>query len=230
MAAFKILGADGLLYGPVDRSTLMEWAKDERVTPASWIYCEQADRWSKAAEIPELAGQFGQSTAADTHFFGGIKPGSLRRVRILADLSDSQLQRFLRFMELQTVSQWAEVVRQDEPGDAMYLILEGELRVRMLIDRKETILTTLSAGEFFGEMCLFDDGPRSADVISNQNSLLVRITATAFQNLIQAAPDIAALFLFNIGRTLVARIRADNKRYRDSIHFARAAGNSLFTE
>ena len=105
----------------------------------------------------------------------------------------------------------------------MYLVLEGELRVRLMIAGKESIIATLMAGEFFGEVALFDQGARSADVIANQNSTLLKISAEAFGNLLAQAPDIAAPYLFSIGKTLVARIRADNKRYQDSVKFARTA-------
>jgi CRP-like cAMP-binding protein len=148
----------------------------------------------------------------------------LRRVKIFADLSDQQLERFVQFMEVRPVRQWTEIVKQGEHGDAMYLVLEGELRVRMMIAGKETILVTLNAGEFFGEISLFDHGPRSADVVANQDSVLLKVSAAGFQKLLTDAPDLAAPFLFSMGKTLTARIRADNKRYRDSINFARTAG------
>ena len=86
---------------------------------------------------------------------------------------------------------------------------------------KESILATLAAGEFFGEVALFDHGPRSADVVANQDGLLLKIAAGAFQRLVSEAPDQAAPFLFAICQTLIARIRADNKRFRDSIAFVR---------
>ena len=106
----------------------------------------------------------------------------------------------------------------------MFFLLEGELRVRMMIGGKETILVTLGPGEFFGEISLFDHGPRSADVVANIDSTLLKISASAFQTLISDAPDLAAPFLYAMGKTLTARIRADNKRYRDSVNFARTAG------
>ena len=152
------------------------------------------------------------------------KPGTLRRVRIFADFTDEQLERFVKFMEVQRVKQWTEIVKQGQHGDTMYLVLEGELRVRMMIGGKESILVTLNVGEFFGEISIFDSGPRSADVVANQDSLLLKISAEAFGRLLNDAPDLAAPFLFAMGKTLTARIRADNKRYRDSISFARAAG------
>ena len=159
----------------------------------------------------------------DTAMFAK-SPGALRRVKIFAEFSDDKLERFVEYMELHRVKQWNQLVKQGEHGDAMYLVIEGELRVRMMIGGKETVLVTLGIGEFFGEISLFDHGPRSADVLANQDSLLLRISAHNFHNMISKAPDLAAPFLMAMARTLTMRIRADNKRYRDSVSFARAAG------
>jgi len=235
---YKIVGADDQLYGPVELPTLVEWVKDERVTAGTWVYSERDDAWSKAANVAELRMFFGSKQPAaaeavpgqetpgvsdDTAMFAR-KPGSLRRVKIFANFTDEQLSRFVRFMEVHRAQQWTQIVKQGEHGEAMYLVLEGELRVRLMIGGKETILVTLGPGEFFGEISLFDHGPRSADVLANTDSLLLKISADHFEHLIAKAPDLAAPFLFGMAKTLTMRIRADNKRYRDSINFARAAG------
>jgi CRP-like cAMP-binding protein len=104
----------------------------------------------------------------------------------------------------------------------MYLILEGELRVRLLAAGKETILATLGPCDFFGDLSLFDHGPRSADVVANVDSSVVKLRATAFAKIAQESPDLATPVLLAIGRTLTARIRADNKRWGDSVKFAQA--------
>jgi CRP-like cAMP-binding protein len=167
--------------------------------------------------VPQAA-----ANSSDTSTFAK-KPGTLRRIKIFADFTDEQLERFVQFMEVLRVKQWTEIVKQGQHGDAMYLVIEGELRVRMMIGGKESILVTLGMGEFFGEISLFDHGPRSADVVANHDGLLLKISAEAFDRLLKEAPDLAAPFLFAMGKTLTARIRADNKRYRDSINIARAA-------
>ena len=77
--------------------------------------------------------------------------------------------------------------------------------------------------EFFGDISLFDHGPRSADVVANLNSTLLKISVEKFKNLTKEAPELATPFLTAVCKTLVARIRADNKRLRDSISFSRAA-------
>ena len=153
----------------------------------------------------------------------GLEPRALRRIKILAGMTDEQLERFAQFVEAEKVPQWSVIVKQGDPGDAMYFILDGELRVRINVMGSETILATLAAGDFFGDVSLFDHGPRSADVVANADSTVVKISAAAFDELAKAAPEIATPFLRAVGRTLSARIRTDNKRYGDSVKFARAA-------
>jgi CRP/FNR family cyclic AMP-dependent transcriptional regulator len=227
--AYSIWGADNVVYGPVELPTLIGWVKDERVLAETWVFDGQNDRWRKAAGLPELQIFFHKKSAhlAETHFVvdkTGITPGMLRRVKALAELSDEQLTRFLNFMEPQTARQWTQIVTQGDPENGMYLVLEGELRVRLMIGGKETILATLAAGECFGEMALFDQGPRSADVLANKDSLLLKISDEAFDRLRREAPELSTPILFSISKTLAARIRADNKRIKDSVSFARAAG------
>lgn len=234
---FKIWAVDNQVYGPVELPTLVGWVKDARVTAETWVFSDRDDAWQKAAKVPELRMFFQKKSASETPLASStqadatpaepppaIRPGSLRRVKVFADMSDEQLEQFIHFMEILPVRQWAELVKQGEIGDAMYLVLEGELRVRMMIGGKETVLVTLHPGEFFGEISLFDHGPRSADVVANNDSVLLRISSASFERLLAEAPELAAPFLFGMSKTLTARIRADNKRYRDSVQFARAAG------
>ncbi len=232
-AGFRIWGADGAIYGPVELPALVNWVQERRIAAQTWIFCEREDDWRRAAEVPELRMFFGIKpgvppakagpNVSERTAVSAVRPGSLRRVKALADFTDEQLARFVEFMEVMRVRQWAEIVRQNDHGEAMYLVLEGELRVRMMIADKETLLATLGPGDFFGEISLFDQGPRSADVVANQTSLLLKISLKGFLRLIEEAPDLAAPFLYSMGRTLTARIRADNLRYRNAVNFVRNA-------
>ena len=226
---YHIWAADNVVYGPVELPTLISWIKDERVLAETWVFDSQNDRWRKAAHLPELQIFFMKKSpaAAEAAPLTGdpkITPGMLRRVKALAEMSDDQLNRFVHFMEPQAVRQWVQIVKQGDLDDGMFLVLEGELRVRLMIAGKETILATLGPGECFGEIALFDQGPRSADVLANKDSMLLKITSEAFEKLRREAPELAVPMLFSISRTLAGRIRADNKRIKDSVNFARTGG------
>lgn len=211
---FFIWGIDDAPYGPVPLPTLVTWIKDERVLPDTWVFVRKAGTWMRAGEIPEIKMFFSRTTRTTTGDAprAPITPGSLRRIKILAELNDAQLAHLGDFLEVQRVPQWTVIVRQGEPGDAMYFILEGELRARLMVAEKETILSTFGPGEIFGDMALFDHGPRSADVVANVDSTVLKLSAVAFNRLTREAPALATPFLQATAKTLAARIRADNKR------------------
>jgi CRP-like cAMP-binding protein len=224
---YFIWGIDDSPYGPVQLPVLIDWINDERVLPDTWIFARNRGVWQKACEISELK-EFFKAEAeplSETPSSVRFKPGSLRRIKILADMKDAQLAHLADFLEFQEWSQHAEVVKQGEPGDAMFLIMSGELRARTMIGGRETILTTFGPGDFFGEMSLFDQGPRSADVIANVDSTVLRLSSSAFDRLTREMPSLATPFLQATSRTLAARIRADNKRLaRVSQQFAASGG------
>jgi hypothetical protein len=218
---YFVWGIDQTAYGPVELPTLVSWVKDERVTQETWVFATKGATWQRAPEVAELQMFFRpKSSGAAANSEAGFDAKALRRVKILAALSEEQLEQFAKFMQVEKVPQWAVIVKEGDPGDTMYLILQGELRVRMNVMGKETILATLGTGEFFGDISLFDHGPRSADVVANTDSVVLKISASAFEELSKKAPDLATPFLRAIGQTLSARIRADNKRYGDSVKMA----------
>lgn len=207
---YFIWGIDDAPYGPVELPTLVNWIKDERVLANTWVYTRRDSTWQKASDITELKMFFGKKFTRPTG--AGLTPGALRRIKILADLNDAQLSHLSDFLETQNISQWASVVRQGDPGDAMYFVLEGELRARVMTGDRETILSTFGPGDFFGDIALFDHGPRSADVLANIDSTILRLSSVAFERLAKEAPALATPFLQATSRTLASRIRADNKR------------------
>jgi hypothetical protein len=221
---FKVWAGDNQVHGPMELPQLVQWVQDNRVKASTWIFSQNEDSWRKASDVSELRLFFQRraAPAAASASEAAVPPEALRRVKILSDLSDEDLARFLTYMEVQTARAWMPIVRQGEHGDSMFIVLDGEVRVRLLIDNKEATLVTLGAGDFFGEISLFDHGPRSADVVANSDAVLLKMSHKAFTTLIHEAPELAAPVLIGIGKTLTSRIRADNKRYRDTIVLARA--------
>src|SRR6185436_17140936 len=110
---FVVWGNDQSAYGPVELPTLVSWIKDERVLAETWIFLARDVVWRRAADIPELQ-MFFRRKALGATAPAGFQAGSLRRVKILAGLSDAQLERLAQLMELQRVAQWSVIVKQGE--------------------------------------------------------------------------------------------------------------------
>jgi hypothetical protein len=212
---YFVWGADDAPYGPVELSTLVDWIRDERVLPDTWIFARSAGHWQRAVHLVELLSYFNTQLVAPDLIqpvTKGLRPGMLRRIKILADLSDAQLAHLMDFMEAQMVSERTVLFKQGDSSDAMYLVMAGELRARIMNGERETILATFGPGDFFGDMALFDHGPRSADVVVNVDSQLLKISSASFNRLTKEAPALATPFLQETARTLAARIRNDNKK------------------
>jgi CRP-like cAMP-binding protein len=97
------------------------------------------------------------------------------------------------------------------------------VRARVMIDGQETTLATMGVGECFGELAILDQGPRSADVIANQPTVVVKVSAAAMKKMFAEAPALAAPFMLALARVIAQRVRVLTKRYEDSIHFSRTA-------
>ena len=134
--AFVVWGIDQTPYGPVELPTLVAWVRDQRITADTWVFALQNSSWQRAGQMAELQMFFsGKSRGApgEASAVGeaGFNPRMLRRVKILGGLTEDQLERFAAFTEVRRIPQWSVIVKQGDHGDTMYLILEGELRVRI---------------------------------------------------------------------------------------------------
>jgi CRP-like cAMP-binding protein len=226
---YLIWGADNIAYGPVELPALVTWIKQGRVTSASWVFKNKDATWSRASDVTELKVLFksklapAAAAAADAT---GIQPGSLRRIKMLADVDERLLASLLTYMEVVKVPAYGTVVNKGEQGDSLFMVLEGEVRARVMIDGRETTLSTLAVGECFGELAVVDKGPRSADVIANQASILIKVSEAALKKMFTEAPALAAPFTLALTRVITQRVRLLTKRYEDSIHFSRTAGTA----
>jgi hypothetical protein len=230
VSVYWVWGTDHVVYGAVESSVLVEWVKAGRLAADHWVFSEPGNQWRKAAELPELATFFRSAPAASLigtaaggrgEGIAGSKPEVLRRIRIFRGMDVRQIESCLRYMEVVRYPQFSQIVRKGERGDAMYVVLEGELRALTMVDGKESTLATIAAGESFGEISLLDQGPRSSDVVANQDSVLLRIRAASFELLLREAPALAVPFLLALSRSAVARVRGLTKRHEDSVHFIR---------
>ncbi|MBI3859608.1 MAG: cyclic nucleotide-binding domain-containing protein [Thaumarchaeota archaeon] len=96
--------------------------------------------------------------------------------------------------------QGVTVVKQGDLGVGFFLILDGQVEVR----KGGKVLAKLSRGQFFGEMSLVDDMPRSADVVAVQPTRCFALTTWSFSGILKANPEMAMPLL----KEVVKRLRS----------------------
>ena len=133
----------------------------------------------------------------------------LRKVPLFSDLSEAELARFADVTREREYPKNSVILFEDDPGDALYIVSAGQVKVVLIgEDGREVILSVLGDGDFFGEMALIDDEPRSAHVIAMRDSQLLVLRRDDFQAQLVAQPKIGLKLL----RVLVQRLRrADEK-------------------
>lgn len=220
---FYVFAEDRQVYGPADVTLLRQWAGEGLVSAETWIFQEKANEWLKASKIPELTSYLSVPTPLPAAARGGVglRAGQLRRIRLLADMTDEQAEKFVSLVEKVQVRAFAWIVKQGEHGDSMFLIVDGEARVSVRVEGKENIITTLGIGDFFGDVALLDQGPRSADVIANKDCTLLQLSKKNFEEIVGRHPDLASRFLIALNRFLGGRIRATNERFSKNQNLAR---------
>ena len=138
---------------------------------------------------------------------------------LFAEFNPQELGELLDLLDKVNVTDGNVIVKQDEPGDCMYLVVEGDVRVVHHRGGRDITLATLKPGDFFGEIALVDNGPRSADVVAQGSGMLLKISHASVAALAGVYPTAAFKFLIAIGRIMVSRLRTSNQRYVDSLLF-----------
>jgi signal transduction histidine kinase len=128
----------------------------------------------------------------------------LRQLPLFADLSEEDLERLYQMAKAISIQPGELVFEEGSPGDALYVILDGELEVTKRQGRQDVVLAVRRAGEFIGEMSLLEQAPRSASVRALRESRLLMISRAAFEMLLSCSPSAHLTML----RTVTSRLRS----------------------
>jgi len=219
---YRVWACDNQVYGPVAWPILLQWAEEGRVTRDTWVFLEGTQEWRPASKIQPLHDNF---PPAETTLFlqrqaaeeGGIQPEELRQFAVLSSLSNHELAQLIRLGELVNAQAGETVIKRGDPGDALFFVLAGSVRARIFVGGEEKTLALVSAGEFFGDMAMFTQSPRSADVVAEGDTRLLRFGAESFRLLIGQNPAAAAPMHFGIAGTMAHRIMEDNQRFQREV-------------
>ena len=132
----------------------------------------------------------------------------LGKVRLFSGLAADALEAIASITSEETYPLGAQIFAHGDPGDRFFLILEGKVRIsRSVPGMGEEALAVLGPGDAFGEMCLFDEAPRSADARVHERCRLLSVSKDAFSDLLFLRMDLARDVLWNAVRILSRRLR-----------------------
>jgi CRP/FNR family cyclic AMP-dependent transcriptional regulator len=138
-----------------------------------------------------------------------VSTAVLKTVPLFASCPEEQLRMLTMVVTRKSAPRSTTIMAGGDPTDSLYIVLSGRLKVMMSdSEGKEVILSILGAGEFFGEMGLIDDEPRSATVITIEPCELLSIAKRDFKKCLAENFEMTMAVM----RGLVKRLReADRK-------------------
>ena len=126
---------------------------------------------------------------------------SLRTIPLFAAVPDDALSAIADLLIERRVSKNQTIVEEGLSGDYMYVIREGHVKVTKLSgDGREKILELLGPGDFFGEMSLLDDAPRSASVKSLTETHILALSRPDFLKELRRNPDLGMAVIQELTR------------------------------
>jgi len=136
---------------------------------------------------------------------------NLRNVSLFATLNERDMEVISKIIFINTYAKGEVIFQEGEKGDSLYIVLKGQVKVCLYDeDGREYILAAIGKDGFFGELALIDELPRSANVITLEDSELLIIRRHDFTRLLMENPTITIAIL----KVLSRRLREADERIK----------------
>jgi CRP/FNR family transcriptional regulator len=128
----------------------------------------------------------------------------LKSISFFSDMSDYDLQQIAEITEEKTYAKGEAIIEERTSAERFFIIYRGKIEItKQFEDGEQFVLAVHSDGDFFGEMALLDEGPRSATARAVEPTSVLEITRPNFETLLYKAPVVA----YHIIRELSSRLR-----------------------
>ncbi|CRZ16769.1 cAMP-activated global transcriptional regulator CRP [Mycolicibacterium neworleansense] len=138
----------------------------------------------------------------------------LARAGIFQGVSPDAVAALVRQLEPVTFRRGEVVFTEGEPGDTLYIITAGKVKIgRKSVDGRDSLITLMGPSDMFGELAIFDPGPRTSTVTALTELKTVVMSRSVLRSWIADRPEIAEQLL----RVLARRLRRTNDNLSDLI-------------
>ena len=137
----------------------------------------------------------------------------LLNIPIFQDLNNNELKTIKRILHQREYKKNEVIFNQGDIGLGMYIIVRGT--VDIVCDPGRHILTELHDGDFFGELALLDESPRSATAVTTMPGELLCFFKPELLGLINRNPKLGGKILFKLAWTIGERLKSTNEQIRE---------------
>jgi CRP/FNR family transcriptional regulator, cyclic AMP receptor protein len=137
----------------------------------------------------------------------------LKKINLFASLTVDELEEIQKICLKERIAKDTVIFKEGDAGDRCYIITAGEVRISKFIPNiGEEALAVLKPGDYFGEMALIDNFPRSAHAIANTDLDVLAITKTDLDKVLIRDREMGYKLLWTFTRTLSKRLRETNEK------------------
>jgi CRP/FNR family cyclic AMP-dependent transcriptional regulator len=155
----------------------------------------------------------------------------LGNVSLFCELSPDALAKIESRCVPKNYPRGAVVISEGDEATSMYILLSGSVKVfHTDADGRETILNTLGPGEYFGELALVDESPRSASVTTLEPSRLLMLSKTVFRDFMSEYPEVSYLLIKSLAHQVRRLTETVNMMGRDVYGRIKTLFDSLAVE
>ncbi len=143
--------------------------------------------------------------------------GLLKKIDLFEDLSDRDLRHIAQIAYRRSYRIGEPVVIEGQDAAGMYIIMEGEVEVtKVLADGSVVSLAKLNSGNFFGDVGLIDNSPRTATVQAIQDSEMIGFFRPELMKLMDSHSRLASNLIFTLAKIVASRLRITNRQLQEA--------------
>lgn len=138
----------------------------------------------------------------------------LKEIPIFSDLTSKELKKVEAICYDRFFKEGEQIFYEDEPGTGMYVLKSGEVHIFKKHEGRDVKIAVITAGDFFGELALLDESPRSAKAVTVMPSEIIGIYRPDLLDLVKRDPWIGSRVLFKLAQLIGMRLKEANEKLK----------------